>query len=122
MRSLFEVTVAALAGAILHERASAAAPLPADERAVSRFLLDTHARMPHHLQAPLSILTLTFATWCSVLAGAAFHRQPVERRIRHIRAWRTSRLAPRRDLIKFYETLAIFGWYSERYGEDYRHA
>jgi hypothetical protein len=122
MSTRFERTVAALAGAIIHERATAAVPLPAEEQAVARFLLETHARMPHHLRAPLRILTHAFAAWCSVLGGAAFHRQPVERRVQHIRAWRTSRLAPRRDLIRFYETLAVFGWYSERYSEDYLHA
>lgn len=122
MTSLFDTTVAGLVGAILHERTTTAAPSESDERAVTRFLLETHARMPQHLRAPLKVLTLAFAAWCTLIAGGSFHRQPVARRVEHVRAWRTSRLAPRRDLIKFFETLAVFGWYSERFGDDYRHA
>ena len=96
-------------------------PAPAREQSVARFLLATHAKMPDYLRLPFVVLTLALDLWALPTAGRPFHRLPHEGRLRQLRAWRTSRLGPRRDLIKFYETLAVFGWYAEVYGQDYRH-
>jgi hypothetical protein len=119
----FDRTVAALAEAIIRERCAGADPGAAHAgEAVARFLLATHARMPDHLRLPLTCLTLGFDAWALPTAGRPFHRLPPERRWRQIRAWKDSALGPRRDLIKFYETLTVFGWYSELYGQDYADA
>lgn len=88
--------------------------------AVTRFLLMTQRSMPDYLRAPLAALTLAFAVSAVAVSGRPFDRMPEERKIGHVRSWSTSRLGPRRDLIKFYETLALFGWYAELYGEDYQ--
>jgi len=86
---------------------------------VAHFLLQTHARIPDYLRLPLRVLTLAFDAWGVVTAGRPFHRLPLEARRRQVAAWKGSRLGFRRDLIKFFETLAVFGIYSERYPGDY---
>ena len=119
----FDATVSALAESIIRERcrgdgaAARGSPEP-----VARFVLATHARMPDYLRLPLRSLTLGFDAWPLLSAGRPFHRRPHEHRWRQIQAWKDSRLGFRRDLIKFYETLSIFGWYAELYGQDYVHA
>ena len=118
----FAATVTALAEAIVRERCAGAAQAgPGAQASVARFLLATHARMPDYLRLPFVVLTLAFDLWAVPIAGRPFHRLPHESRMRQIRAWQASRLGVRRDLIKFYETLAVFGWYAEVYGQDYRH-
>ena len=118
----FKATVAALADAIIGERCPETYPgeIGADHP-VAGFILEAHARMPGHLRMPLTSLTVAFALWALPFTGRTFHRLPSDTRRRQIRAWRESRLGVRRDLIKFYETLAIFGWYAEIYAQDHRH-
>jgi hypothetical protein len=119
----FNRTVSALAESIIRERCGGTdTGAPQAREAVARFLLATHARMPDYLRLPLRCLTLGFDAWALPTAGRPFHRLPPERRWRQIRAWKESALGPRRDLIKFYETLTVFGWYSELYGQDYTDA
>jgi hypothetical protein len=120
MKATFERTVATLCESIVRERCTI--PAEAHEgtrRAVARFLLRTHGSMPDYLRLPLTMLTLTFDYSSLASTGRPFHRLPHERRARQIRAWKNSTFGVRRDLIKFYETLVIFGWYSELYGADY---
>jgi hypothetical protein len=120
--SRFAATVTALAEALVRERCAGAATAdPGAVASVARFLLATHARMPDYLRLPFTLLTLAFDLWPVPSAGRPFHRLPHAGRVRQIRAWQGSRLGVRRDLVKFYETLAVFGWYAEVYGQDYRH-
>lgn len=118
----FQATVSALAEAIIRERCpDRHGSGPGASASVARFLLATHARMPDYLRLPFKVLTLIFGIWSLPFAGATFHRLSHEARARQIRAWKGSALGVRRDLVKFYETLTIYGWYAELYGEDYRH-
>jgi hypothetical protein len=122
MTSSFAATVSALAESIIRERCAGTYSGTANaHEPVARFLLETHARMPDYLRLPFMGLTLIFNLWALPSAGRTFHRLPHEERWRQIRAWKASSLGLRRDLIKFYETLAVFGWYAEIYGEDYTH-
>jgi hypothetical protein len=89
---------------------------------VAAFLTGTHARIPDYLRRPLMVLTLVFDAWGVPTAGKPFHRLPLQARVRQVEAWRRSRIGPRRDLIKFFETLAVFGIYSEKYPQDYLRA
>jgi hypothetical protein len=82
---------------------------------VVRFVLKQHARMPDYLRLPLAVLTVVFDAWAIPRSGRFFHRLPQERCWQQILAWKRSRLGFRRDLIRFYESLAIFGWYAEVY-------
>ena len=118
----FEATVSALADTILRARCpDTYGGEPGASAPVARFLLATHTSMPDYLRLPFKILTLIFGLWSLPLAGATFHRLSLEARARQIRGWQDSALGVRRDLVKFYETLTIFGWYAELYGQDYRH-
>jgi hypothetical protein len=70
--------------------------------------------MPDYLRLPFRCLTLLFDAWALPLTGRPFHCASAAQRLRQVRAWRSSRLGFRRDFIKFYESLALFAWYSER--------
>jgi hypothetical protein len=109
----FQWTVSALVYSLVRERC------PEDARAreflenrVVRFVLAEHARMPDYLRLPIRLATLLFDAYARITTLRAFHRLPHERRVHQIRAWRLSCLAPAGDLVKFYESLSVYGWYS----------
>jgi hypothetical protein len=119
----FEATVIALAETILFEQcAGAASGVTPGHSAAAAFLLKQYAQMPDFLRLPLKLLTLLFGVWSLPFAGRPFYRLPLDRRRRQLQVWKTSPHGFRRDLIRFYEILTVFGWYAERYGEDYTHA
>jgi hypothetical protein len=123
MASGFERTVAALAETIMVERGGGiAAEARPPVEPVARYLLDTVALMPDYLRLPMRVLTLLFGASSILTGGRPFDRLPQDRRARQLAAWRGSALGFRRDLIKLYETLAIFALYSELYHQDYEHA
>lgn len=123
MASSFERTVLALAETIAIERGDGIGAAAAHAAGpVARHLLDTVARMPDYLRLPMRLLTVLFGASSILSAGRPFDRLPGERRARQVAAWRGSTLGVRRDLIRFYETLAIFALYSEVYKQDYAHA
>jgi hypothetical protein len=113
-----EAAVRSIAHAIVHQRGL-------DERhapAVGDFLLAVRSGMPDYLRLPFRMLTLAFDGWPLLRAGRPFHRLPLADRIAQIEAWRTSRIEARRRIVEFYETLAVFGLYSDLYGADYSYA
>ncbi|WP_372623485.1 hypothetical protein [Falsiroseomonas sp.] len=118
----FERAVEAFAQATVRERSAPRSDERDPSTSVGRFLLDVHARMPDYLRLPFRLLTLAFDAWSLPRHGKPFHRLPHELRIKHVQAWKTSRLEPRRRLIEFYETLAVFSLYSDLYGQDYGYA
>lgn len=76
--------------------------------AVARFVLDQHARMPDYFRLGVRLLTIAFAlSWLQ-----PFPRLTFDARARRVARWRNSRFGPCRTLIKFYESLAAFGWAS----------
>jgi hypothetical protein len=117
---MFERTVSALVASLISELARSGTPDDrSTEAAVTRFLLATYAAMPDYLRPPLRILTLLFGVSGIATAGRWFHRLPQEARLRQIEAWRSSSVGFRRDLIKFFETLTVFGWFAEIHAGDY---
>lgn len=119
----FEATVFALAETILFERCpGAASGLARGHTATALFLLQQQARMPDFLRLPLRLLTLLFGAWSLPFAGRPFYRLPLEQRRRQLQVWKASPLGFRRDLIRFYEILAVFARYAELYSQDYTHA
>jgi hypothetical protein len=117
---MFERTVSALVASLIAELARSGTPNDrSTEAAVTRFLLATYAAMPDYLRAPLRLLTLLFGVSGIATAGRGFHRLPQEARLRQIEAWRSSSVGFRRDLIKFFETLTVFGWFAEIHAGDY---
>ncbi len=113
----FRYTASALVYSLIRERCnehSASGSFPHNR--VARFVLAQHARMPDYLGLALKVLTLLFDARAIVFSGRPFHRLPHERRWRQIQSWRMSRLAPCRELVRFYERLVLFRWYELRYG------
>ncbi len=108
----FEKTVSALAGAIADQRCGPAASAVPHER-VADFVLAQHGRMPDYLRLPLKTLTLVFSLSSVITSGRRFHRLSSERQRRQVARWKRSWLGPCRDLIKFFESLVIFGCYAE---------
>jgi hypothetical protein len=82
---------------------------------IVRFVLDQHARMPDFLRLPLRCLTLVLDGEAIAISGRPFHRLPPERRWRLILRWKHSRFGACADLMRFYESLAVFGWSNVAY-------
>jgi hypothetical protein len=79
---------------------------------VSEFVLEQWNRMPDYLCEPIRAATELFGV-CGVLRnGRPYHRNAVPRRRLQRLAWRSSRLSPFRDLMRFYESLATLALYS----------
>jgi hypothetical protein len=111
-----EATVRAFAEAIIQQHSRDARL----EEPVAQFLLDVRMHMPDYLRIPFRILGLIFDAWAIPLTGRPFHRLSNRQRLIQIHAWRSSRIEARRRFIEFYESLAVFGLYSELYGNDYK--
>ena len=108
----FASVVSAMTYSIVRERF----PEKSDvQNRVTRFVVDQHGRMSSHFRVPLLILTLGFDFAAIFAHGARFHQLPHSSRWRYVAAWRSSRIGICRDLIRFYESLAVFGCYSMEY-------
>lgn len=81
---------------------------------VVRTVLAQHAALPDYLRGPLRWLTLGLDLSTLPSTGRRFHALDHDRRWPRIERWRASRLGPLRDLVRFYESLAIFAWYDEQ--------
>jgi hypothetical protein len=108
----FRKAAGAITEAVLAERAGPGAVSSAPS--VAEFVLAQHGRMPDYLRAPLVVLTCLCDLWPVFGFGRPLHRLQIHDRRRVVVAWRRSRLGFCRNLIKFYESLAVYGWASER--------
>ena len=107
----FVLTVDALVACLL---LSTGVPISANTiNTVTKFINRQHARMPVYLRLPLLSLTLLFDLWPLLLGGRQlFHQLGQLARRRQVAAWKSSQLSFRRDLLRFYASLAIFGLFS----------
>jgi choline dehydrogenase-like flavoprotein len=114
MKRAFEGAVSALCYAFIrvHFGARAGAPGPRWNNTV-RFVLAQHARMPDYLRLPFRVLTLLFTYWSGFPRPGSYRNLDPDRRWSRIAGMRRSILGPFRDLIRFYEGLAIFGFHEE---------
>jgi hypothetical protein len=110
LRRRFQVTVSALTDSLIREHGGPSFS-PLHEQVV-RFVLEQHGHMPDYLRLPIMLLTCVFDLVSLLVAGHPFHRLAHDRRRRQLLAWRAARLGVCRDLIRFYETLVVFGWTS----------
>lgn len=115
----FTATVSALAYSLIRARCGEDATL-ADERhnRVARFVLARHAAMPDYLRLPFALLTVVFDAAALLLAGRCFHALPPERRWRVVERWRRLPVGYARDLLRFYESLVVFGWFTLEHGGE----
>lgn len=116
---MFAPTVSALTYSIIRARCGDASAL-ADDRhnRVARYVLAQHASMPDYLRLPFAALTVAFGAAAVGLTGRPFHALPHERRWRFVDAWRRLPISFARDLIRFYESLVVFGWFTLESGGD----
>jgi hypothetical protein len=111
--SLFHSTVSALCYEIADSHAEGdGAPLLPPYNDIVRFVIRQHRNMPLILGRAIQLATLLFAVTALARHGALFHRLPPPRRRVQVAAWTVSRLAPCRDLLKFYSSLVILALYS----------
>ena len=109
----FEYTASAICYSIIHQRCQPTSSLLAfPHNEVVGFVLQQHSRMPDYLRLPIVVLTLVFDLWGILQGGALFHRLPHSVRWHQIDLWQSSPIGFCRDLIRFYESLTVFGWYS----------
>lgn len=108
--------VEALAEVIIRERGllSEAEAQPFKD-ASARFVGGQCTRLPDYLRLPFRFLILVFGLWPLMYSGRPFHLLSQEKRVRQVRAWRSSRLGFRRDFMKFFDSFVVFAWYSKRY-------
>lgn len=76
------------------------------------FVLRQHARMPDYMRAPLVALTLLFDLCCLVTTRRSFRSLGPAARWRKIENARRSSLGHFRDLVRFYESLAVMGFHA----------
>ena len=79
---------------------------------VTAFVLRQLFQMPDLLRAPAMAAAAGFDLAGIARSGRLFHTQTPANREKQIRAWKESKLAFRRDLVRYFETLAVFGLHS----------
>ncbi|MGO8676024.1 MAG: GMC family oxidoreductase N-terminal domain-containing protein [Limisphaerales bacterium] len=90
------------------------ADLQAPYNDLARFILAQQASLPDYLRTPIRAATLGFDLAGFFRAGKPFHAQPPGKRRSQIEAWKNSRLGVQRDLMRYYESLAILALYSRQ--------
>ncbi len=88
---------------------------------LTQFLMAQHSRMAAYLRAPLMAATLGFDLFGILREGHRFHRLPPGARRRQMEAWKDSRIGFKRDLIRYFESLALLELYSRTQGEAESH-
>ncbi len=105
-----DAVISALAYSFIRERfprLDVSAEFPQNRAA--RFVVEQQGRMSAHLRVPLVILTLGFDAAGVLSGGRRFRAKGHGARWKQIEAWRSSRIGLRRDFIRFYESLVVFG-------------
>lgn len=111
--SWFHDTVSALVYSLAQMRAEPGrADLQAPYNDLTQFVLSQHGRMASYLRAPLLAATLGFDILGILRSGRCFHQLPPSSRALQIEAWKNSPLGFQRDLIRYFESLALLGLYS----------
>jgi choline dehydrogenase-like flavoprotein len=119
LNSWFHDTVSALVHSAAQTRVEPGQPgFQPPHNDLTRFVLAQHARMPDYLRGPLLAATLGFDFIGLLRAGRLFHQQPLAMRARQIQAWKGSRIGFKRDLVRYYESLAALALYSRPPGGD----
>ncbi len=111
--SWFHDTVSALVYSLAQTRAEPGRPdLQPPYNDLTQFVLGQHGRMAGYLRGPLRAATLGFDFFGILRSGHRFHHQPPSSRARQIEAWKNSPIGFKRDLIRYFESLALLALYS----------
>jgi hypothetical protein len=108
----FDRAVGGVVGVLVREHGGArAAALTAR---VAGFVQGQFARMPDYLRPPIWLLTLALDGWPVVIGyGRRLHRLDGAEASQVLARWRTGWPPVCRDLVRFYEALAVFGLAAE---------
>jgi hypothetical protein len=79
---------------------------------VAAFTAACFESLPKPLGMGLKALTTVFGAAGILYGGRFFFRNDASARARQWREWRNHRLAPCRDFVRFYESLAVLALYS----------
>jgi choline dehydrogenase-like flavoprotein len=113
LNSWFHSTASALAWSLASERSEKNVPLTGPPyNDLTQFIIEQHARMASFLRAPLMAATLGFDLFSIPTQGRRFHRLAPAARLRQINAWKDSPLGFKRDVIRYFESLALLQLYS----------
>lgn len=80
----------------------------------SQFVLSQYDRMPDYLRVPFKLIAWFFDAAPIFIHGRPFHKLSLATRQQIVFNWKNASLGFKRDFIRFFDTLAIFAWYSER--------
>lgn len=106
----FHDTASALAYSLAQPQESSPNSQP-PHNDLTQFILTQHAQMPDYLRAPMQCAALGFDL-LGLVKGRPFHAQTPELRAKQIAAWKNSKIAFQRDLIRYFESLATLALYS----------
>jgi hypothetical protein len=121
MRPDFGAAVSALVYSTITERCGATADGGSfPHNRIVRGVLAQYGALPDYLRPPLRWATLALDASTLVPTGRPFHALEHPERWRRMESWRASRLSVFRDLLRFYESLAVFGWYEQHDAESER--
>lgn len=93
---------------------SEASTLPRAYNDLTEFILRQQAHLPDFLIAPMRMATMGFDFMGCASSGRLFHRRGPESRARQIASWKNSQFSFQRDLMRYYESLATFAFYSRK--------
>jgi hypothetical protein len=79
---------------------------------VVNFVLKQHQNMPDYLRLPILILTLGLNSYSFFQKGKLLTSLSTGLRCQYLDQWKQSSFSPLRDLMRFYESLTVFAWYS----------
>ncbi|HZV35619.1 MAG TPA: GMC family oxidoreductase N-terminal domain-containing protein, partial [Verrucomicrobiae bacterium] len=113
INSWFHGTVSALAYSSAQTRANTSTPgLETPYNDLTNFILEQHARMAGYLRGPLMAATLGFDLLGFFHGGKRFQKLPPALRACQMDAWRNSRIGFKRDLVRYFDSLAMLELHS----------
>lgn len=111
--SQFADTASALIHSLMDEHASGGrAEMQPPYNDLTQFVLEQHARMPDYLNRAMIAATIGFDLSSVPFSGSRFHCLSLDQRRAQVNAWRNSTIGAKRDLIRYYESLALLALYS----------
>jgi hypothetical protein len=110
---LFKNTVSSLCYAIIENKQLLESnPNFFPHNQVVNFVLKQHQNMPDYLRLPILILTVGLNSYSFFQKGKLLTFISTDLRCQYLDQWKQSSLSPLRDLMRFYESLTVFAWYS----------
>lgn len=112
LRSYFHNTASALAYSVAQPHAGNRPESQIPYNDLTQFVHSQHARMAGYLRGPLMAATIGFDLMGILRCGQRFHKSSPEIRGTQIEAWKNSKIGFKRDLIRYFESLALLELYS----------